>query len=364
MRRYCAPPNTFCRTSKMSLMPRRRAVAGMSCMRPQAPTRDTAFGLKRDSRRATATIKRGSTPYARAASAIKPENGTSMRGAPSITITRGWALSLRFAGAVNGSPNALAATNGMRNDEPMRRWTILLTICFAGLRCTMPPTPTNIPNHLVFSGATVVSGSDQAPHANYAIDVADGRVVAVGPADQIRREHPSARVIDVTGTTILPGLTDAHGHLYGLGLSLDTVNLVGAATFEEAVTRVRERAQRAQPGEWILGRGWDQNRWPGKQFPTAAPLDAAIPDRPVWLRRVDGHAGVANSAAMRAAGVTASTPDPEGGRIIRDANGNPTGTFVDHAMSLIDTAVPPPSPELRKSRVLAAAKTVAANGLT
>src|SRR5437879_2200219 len=313
MRRYCAPPNTFCRTSKMSLMPRRRAVAGMSCMRPQAPTRDTAFGLKRDSRRATATIKRGSTPYARAASAIKHENGTSMRGAPSITITRGWALSLRFAGAVNGSPNALAATNGMRNDEIMRRWTILLTICFAGLRCTMPPTPTNIPNHLVFSGATVVSGSDQAPHANYAIDVTDGRVVAVGPADQIRREHPSARVIDVTGPPIL----------YGLGLSLDTVDLVGASTYDEVIARVKERASRAHPNEWILGRGWDQNRWPGKQFPTAGPLDAAISDHPVWLRRIDGHAGLANSTAMRAAGVTAATPDPSGGRILRDASGNP-----------------------------------------
>jgi len=188
--------------------------------------------------------------------------------------------------------------------------------------------------------------------------------VATGPADEIRAAHPAARVIDVTGTTILPGLTDAHGHLYGLGLSLDTVSLLGTSTFDEAVARVKERAQRAQPGEWVLGRGWDQNRWPGKQFPTAAPLDAAIPDHPVWLRRVDGHAGVANAAAMRAAGVTALTPDPEGGRIVRDATGNPTGTFVDGAMSLIDTKVPAPSPELRKARVLAAAQTIAANGLT
>src|SRR5207244_6424261 len=126
----------------------------------------------------------------------------------------------------------------------------------------------------------------------------------------------------------------------------------------------RERAQRAQPGEWILGRGWDQNRWPGKQFPTAAPLDAAIPDHPVWLRRVDGHAGVANTAAMRAAGVTAATPDPEGGRIIRDAKGNPTGTFIGAAQSLIDSKVPPPSPGLRKARVHAAARNIAATGLT
>src|SRR5207237_4464240 len=135
--------------------------------------------------------------------------------------------------------------------------------------------------------------------------------------------------VDVSGTTIMPGLTDAHGHLYGLGLSLDTVNLVGANSFDEVIARVKERAGRATAGEWILGRGWDQNRWPSKQFPTASPLDAAISDHPVWLRRVDGHAGLANSAAMGAAGITAAAPDPAGGRIIRDANGNPTGVFVD-----------------------------------
>ena len=229
----------------------------------------------------------------------------------------------------------------------------------------MPTTPANIPtDEVVFSGGTVVSGGDQTPHSNYAIDVAGGRVVAVGPTEEIRRQHPNARVIDITGATVLPGLTDAHGHLYGLGLSLDTLNLVGLSTYDEAIARVKERASHAQPNEWILGRGWDQNRWPGKQFPTAAPLDAAIPDHPVWLRRVDGHAGVANSAAMRAAGVTAATPDPSGGRILRDASGNPTGVFIDEAQELIDSAVPAPSFELRKKRVLAAAQTIAQNGLT
>ena len=209
-----------------------------------------------------------------------------------------------------------------------------------------------------------MSGRDQTPEPNYAIVVSGGRIISVGPSDKILRANPHARVIDVTGTTVLPGLTDAHGHLYGLGLSLDTVDLGGAATPEEAIARTKERASRAQPGDWILGRGWDQNRWPGKQFPTAAPIDTAIPDHPVWLRRVDGHAGWANSAAMRAAGVIASTPDPEGGRIIRDAAGNPTGVFVDAAEGLIDRAVPPPSFALRKQRVLAAAQQIAANGLT
>jgi predicted amidohydrolase YtcJ len=216
----------------------------------------------------------------------------------------------------------------------------------------------------IFEGGTVVAGAAQTPQANWSVVVAHGSIVAVGPADTIRTAHPNARVVDVHGTTILPGLTDAHGHLYGLGLSLDTVNVVGASSFDEVVAKVRDRAQRAAANEWILGRGWDQNRWPGKQFPTAAPLDAAIADHPVWIRRVDGHAGIANSAAMRAAGVTAATPDPEGGRLLRDAAGNPTGVFIDGAMSLIDSKVPPPSPELRKARVLAAAQAIAATGLT
>lgn len=216
----------------------------------------------------------------------------------------------------------------------------------------------------IFAGATVFAGADQAPQANWSVVTANGRIVAAGPADAVRAAHAAARVVDAHGATILPGLTDAHGHLYGLGLALDTVKLAGANSYDEVIARVQERARTAAPGEWILGRGWDQNRWPGKQFPTAAALDAAIPDHPVWLRRVDGHAGLANSAAMRAAGVTAATPDPEGGRIIRDANGNPTGVFVDAAEQIVDSKVPPPSFELRKRRVLAAAQTIAANGLT
>ena len=217
---------------------------------------------------------------------------------------------------------------------------------------------------VIFSGGTVLAGPNQTPQANWSVVTANGLIVAIGPDDAMRAAHPKARVVEVHGTTVMPGLTDAHGHLYGLGLSLDTVNVVGAASFQEVIARVRERAQRAAPGDWILGRGWDQNRWAGKQFPTAAPLDAAIADHPVWIRRVDGHAGLANSAAMHAAGVTAATPDPEGGRILRDPSGKPTGVFIDAAQQLIDSKVPPPSPELRKARVLEAARKIAENGLT
>jgi predicted amidohydrolase YtcJ len=231
--------------------------------------------------------------------------------------------------------------------------------------CTMPTATTNVPApETIFAGGTVLAGRSQAPQSNWSVVTSNGLIVAVGPAESIRSAHPNARVIDVHGTTVMPGLTDAHGHLYGLGLSLDTVNVIGAPSYADVIARVRDRAQRAAPGEWILGRGWDQNRWPDKQFPTAAPLDAAVSDHPVWVRRVDGHAGIANTAAMRAAGIIAATPDPEGGRLLRDAAGNPTGVFIDAAMHLIDSKVPEPSAELRKSRVLAAAQKIAENGLT
>ncbi|HEV2718993.1 MAG TPA: amidohydrolase [Thermoanaerobaculia bacterium] len=219
------------------------------------------------------------------------------------------------------------------------------------------------PDGTIYTAHTIAAGAAQKPRHDAGVFVRDGKIVAVDSLASLRAAHPGAKVIDYGEATILPGLTDAHGHLYGLGLSLDTVPLVGASV-EEVVARVKARAAHAAPGEWILGRGWDQNRWPGKQFPAASTLDAAVPDHPVWLRRVDGHAGWANRAAMHAAGVTAATKDPEGGRVIRDASGNPTGVFVDAAMDLIDSKVPPPSFELRKRRILAAAQTIAKNGLT
>ena len=216
----------------------------------------------------------------------------------------------------------------------------------------------------LFLGGTVVTGADQTPRKDFAIYAEGGVIRQIGLASDLRAAHPGAKVVDASNATILPGLTDAHGHLYGLGLSLDVVRLQETKSFDEVLARMKERAATTPAGQWIIGRGWDQNDWPVKEFPTAAAIDAAIPDHPVFLRRVDGHAAVTNTAGLRAAGVTAATKDPEGGRIIRDANGNPTGTFVDNAMDLIEDRIPAPSAEQRKARVLAAAKEIAANGLT
>jgi hypothetical protein len=216
----------------------------------------------------------------------------------------------------------------------------------------------------LFVGGMVVSTAMQQPQRNLAIYVSGGVIREIGPAEAMRAAHATATVVDASNATILPGLTDAHGHLYGLGLSLDIVDLTGTTSYQEVIARVQARAANAAPGEWILGRGWDQNDWEVKQFPTAAPLDAAVPNHPVLLERVDGHATLANTAAIRAAGVTAATQDPEGGHIERDANGNPTGVFIDTAAGLVERAQPPVSAAQRKARVLAAAQAIAATGLT
>jgi len=243
-------------------------------------------------------------------------------------------------------------------------WTRISTLVLAltllaGTKATVKKT-----NEKLFIGGVVAAGPQQTPQHDWAVLVRDGKIAEVGPADDLKRNHAGAQIVDASNATILPGLTDAHGHLYGLGLAIDIVDLVGSSSYDEVIARVKTRVATAAPGEWVAGRGWDQNRWPEKQFPTAAPLDAAIPDHPVWLKRVDGHAGVANTAAMKAAGITKATKDPAGGRIIRDPNGNPTGTFVDAAQSLIESKIPAPSFALRKRRVLAAAHRIAENGLT
>ncbi|MEA2491284.1 MAG: hypothetical protein QOH21_3076 [Acidobacteriota bacterium] len=225
-------------------------------------------------------------------------------------------------------------------------------------------TSNSTDNGTLFVGGTVAAGPKQVPQKNFAIYVSDGLIREVGPAAELRARHASAKVTDAAGATILPGLTDAHGHLYSLGQSLDTVNLMETQSLDEVIARVRERAARAQPGEWILGRGWDQNDWPVKEFPTAAQLDAALPNNPVWITRVDGHAGLANTAALRAAGVLANVQDPEGGKVLRDPAGAPSGVFIDAAQDLVERAIPKPTFAQVKARVLASAQQIAKNGLT
>ncbi len=185
-----------------------------------------------------------------------------------------------------------------------------------------------------------------------------GRVRAVLPADA---KLPKVKRIDVGGHTMLPGLIDAHGHVMGLGTSALAANLWNTKSLAEA-----QAAIRANPGtgKWIQGGGWNQERWKLNRFPTAVELDAVTGDRPAWLERVDGHAGWANTAALRLAGVTAATPDPAGGRIERDASGAPTGVLVDGAMKLVAAKIPAPT-QAESDRALAKALEIMASvGLT
>ncbi len=198
-----------------------------------------------------------------------------------------------------------------------------------------------------------------------AVAVRDGAIAAVGSrADVERFRGPLTRVIDRPALFAIPGLIDAHGHMESLGGTLEQLDLRGVASLEEVARRVKEKAQSSPEGSWITGRNWDQSLWPGSAFPTAALLDQAAPGRPVWLKRVDGHAGWASSEALRLANVNKDTQSPRDGQIIRDSTGTPTGVFIDGAMSLVGRSVPSPGKDDVKRRLLAAQQIVLEQGLT
>ena len=194
---------------------------------------------------------------------------------------------------------------------------------------------------------------------------ADGRILAVGQADALAKQYPRARRVDVGNATVVPGLIDAHAHIGGLGLAMLSADLVGTRDKAGILQRLRVHEQTLKPGEWLVGGGWDQNDWPQQRFPNAADLDAAFPDRPVWLSRVDGHAGWANSAAIRAVRRDLSGDwQPDGGRIDRDAAGKPTGLFIDNAMLLVEQARPAMSEATAEHALEIAMRAAAEQGLT
>jgi predicted amidohydrolase YtcJ len=191
----------------------------------------------------------------------------------------------------------------------------------------------------------------------------EGKVVATG-GEEILAEYPDAERIDGLDRYALPGLHDAHGHVSSQGFLNVELNVTGTRSLDEAVERIAAY-DKANPGSgWIKGRGWNQVLWPSNAFPTAAAIDAVVPDRPVWLRRIDGHAGWANSKALELAGIDNDTPDPVGGKIIRDAAGNATGTLIDNAMNLVSSKVPPPSKDELRRAMAAAFAELTSLGLT
>lgn len=191
----------------------------------------------------------------------------------------------------------------------------------------------------------------------------DGRVVATGD-ESLLEHHVDASKIDGDGRVVLPGLIDAHAHVYSYGLLKNNLDLAGTPSVDAAVASIAAYATSKPHTRWILGRGWNQVLWPVKEFPNAGQIDKVVPDRPVWLRRVDGHAGWANSATLKLAGIDSGTPDPVGGKIVRDENGHATGILIDRAMDLIEKHIPQPDKSDIRTAIRSAIDALLAEGMT
>jgi predicted amidohydrolase YtcJ len=217
---------------------------------------------------------------------------------------------------------------------------------------------------LIVSNAKVWTSDKSAPTAQ-AVAVLGDRIVAVGSnADIDVWRGSKTHIIDAGGKLLLPGFNDAHVHFVSGGSQLDQVQLNDATSAQEFARRIGERAKSTPKGEWILGGDWDETKWNPPQLPTKELIDLLTPDTPVFVSRYDGHMALANSAALRLAGVTAKTPDPPGGTVVRDRQGNPTGALKDAAMDYVYKVVPPPSHEQRVHAIKRALAHAASLGVT
>ena len=219
--------------------------------------------------------------------------------------------------------------------------TVVATVvAMASAMAAAPLSAQQQPADVVVTNGRIYTADGARPVVD-AMAIRGGRVVFVGDRAGARAlTGANTRTLDLQGRTVIPGMTDAHAHVTGLGQSLLNVDLVGTTSYEQVIARVVERARNTPKGEWIIGRGWDQNDWGDTRWPTHEALSRAIPDHPVFLERVDGHASLVNALALQKAGVTKASTDPSGGSIERDAQGNPAGVFVDNAQGVIDRAIP------------------------
>ncbi len=238
----------------------------------------------------------------------------------------------------------------------------LLAAFGAVMTLSAAPLPKDTGGLLIYGGP-IHTGVTGAPLAQ-AVVIKDGRVAYVGDLAGARSMAGSAKAIDLKGAAAFPGFVDAHAHLTGIGMRELTLNLEGTPS-AAALAQAVKAYDKAHPGiDPIQGRGWIETHWPENRFPTRADLDAVVPNRPVVLGRADGHALVANSAALKLAGITRDTPDPSGGRIERDTKGEPTGMLIDNAMSLMGAKLPEPSPAFIRQALAVGSKVYAERGWT
>jgi len=221
----------------------------------------------------------------------------------------------------------------------MKILSILLSVLLFG--AAMPQRQVASADLILLNG-NIYTVNQKMPHAE-AVAVKGDRIVFVGTNAAVKSyQGPNTRVVDLKGATVVPGMTDAHYHFLGVGQREMNLNLEGITSLEDFLAKVKERVDKAQPGEWITGRGWIETFWKGQAFPTRWDLDKISPNNPVILGRSDGHGAVANSLALKAGGVTKETKDPFGGQILRDKEtGEPTGMLLDNAQALVRRQVPP-----------------------
>jgi hypothetical protein len=233
----------------------------------------------------------------------------------------------------------------------------------------------NEPADLIISGGKIYTMNDAQPEVE-AVAVRGDKIIFAGSAANAEKfKGEKTHVIDLKGKTMTPGLIEGHGHLFGLGYNLLNLDLMGVKNFDEIIEKVKEAASKAKPGEWILGRGWHQDKWDSKPkmvngFPTHELLSKASPNNPVFLDHASGHLGLANAKAMELAGVNQLSLEnrkqssTEGGEIVRDALGNPTGIFNENAQSLIEAVIPRKSEESATKALELALKACGENGIT
>ena len=259
---------------------------------------------------------------------------------------------------------------------------LLWTAALVGAQSAAPPAPvpTQSPTQTgatkpkadvifthgnIYSGVVDVTASLGAGTRSEALAIVGDRILAVGKRDEIMKlKGPETKIVDLGGHFVMPGFNDAHMHLASAGFEKMTVNLVGAKTLDEFRDRLRAKCETAEPGDWVVGEGWDETLWPVKVPPTRWDVDEVCEKHPVYLARVDGHIAVANTRALQLASVTVASRDPDGGKIDRDESGTPNGILREKAKQLVSDVMPKPSHDRRRQAIELALADLASHGVT
>ncbi|MCB1643830.1 MAG: amidohydrolase [Pseudomonadales bacterium] len=246
----------------------------------------------------------------------------------------------------------------------------LIVVLFIGLllpgchsQPTSPVSASGTDTHLLIHGGTIIGASDPGSAVD-ALLISTDKVIAMGDYQTLLQMAPSARQLDLAGRTLIPGITDSHAHVRELGTDAVKADLVGTHTTEEMVARLQAKFPNPEPGQWLLGQGWDEGEFASRGYPDRAALDAAFPDNPVLLESLHGFANFSNGAALALAGIDAGTPNPEVGQILKRENGEPTGVMLTLAQKLISDKVPPFTQAQLQEAIVAGLKTMAAAGVT